>query len=42
LRTSFAYRGDRLVLQDINLEIPSRGFVALVAIPAAVKARSPA
>jgi ATP-binding cassette subfamily B multidrug efflux pump len=30
LRISFAYRGDRLVLQDINLDIPSRGFVALV------------
>lgn len=27
---SFSYRGDRLVLQDINLEIPSRSFVALV------------
>ncbi|WP_449546189.1 SmdB family multidrug efflux ABC transporter permease/ATP-binding protein [Lelliottia amnigena] len=27
---SFAYREDRLVLQDINLEIPSRSFVALV------------
>ncbi|WP_263066715.1 SmdB family multidrug efflux ABC transporter permease/ATP-binding protein [Enterobacter huaxiensis] len=27
---SFAYRDDRLVLQDINLDIPSRGFVALV------------
>jgi ATP-binding cassette subfamily B multidrug efflux pump len=27
---SFAYRGDRLVLQDINLDIPSRSFVALV------------
>ncbi len=23
---SFAYRDDRLVLQDINLDIPSRGF----------------
>ncbi|HBL6078975.1 SmdB family multidrug efflux ABC transporter permease/ATP-binding protein [Enterobacter hormaechei subsp. xiangfangensis] len=27
---SFAYRDDHLVLQDINLEVPSRGFVALV------------
>ena len=27
---SFAYREDRLVLQDINLDIPSRSFVALV------------
>ena len=27
---SFAYRDDRLVLQDINLNIPSRSFVALV------------
>lgn len=27
---SFAYRDDRLVLQDINLAIPSRSFVALV------------
>ena len=27
---SFAYRGDRLVLQDINLSIPGRSFVALV------------
>ncbi|WP_336242593.1 SmdB family multidrug efflux ABC transporter permease/ATP-binding protein [Enterobacter cloacae] len=27
---SFAYREDRLVLQDINLDVPSRGFVALV------------
>ncbi|WP_435929310.1 SmdB family multidrug efflux ABC transporter permease/ATP-binding protein [Dryocola sp. BD613] len=27
---SFAYRGDRLVLQDINLEVASRSFVALV------------
>ena len=27
---SFAYRDDRLVLQDINLSIPSRSFVALV------------
>ncbi|MGL4724062.1 MAG: SmdB family multidrug efflux ABC transporter permease/ATP-binding protein [Scandinavium sp.] len=27
---SFAYRGDRLVLQDINLNVPSRNFVALV------------
>ncbi|MGU3521727.1 SmdB family multidrug efflux ABC transporter permease/ATP-binding protein [Enterobacteriaceae bacterium C23F] len=27
---SFAYRGDRLVLQDINLTIPTRSFVALV------------
>lgn len=27
---SFAYRDDRLVLQDINLNVPSRGFVALV------------
>jgi len=27
---SFAYRDDRLVLQDISLEVPSRGFVALV------------
>ncbi|MGM8448631.1 SmdB family multidrug efflux ABC transporter permease/ATP-binding protein [Enterobacter bugandensis] len=27
---SFAYRDDRLVLQDITLDVPSRGFVALV------------
>ncbi|WP_449547548.1 SmdB family multidrug efflux ABC transporter permease/ATP-binding protein [Lelliottia amnigena] len=27
---SFAYREERLVLQDINLDIPSRSFVALV------------
>jgi len=27
---SFAYREDRLVLQDINLTVPSRSFVALV------------
>ncbi|MBW9414548.1 SmdB family multidrug efflux ABC transporter permease/ATP-binding protein [Enterobacter hormaechei] len=27
---SFAYHDDQLVLQDINLEVPSRGFVALV------------
>ena len=27
---SFAYRDDQLVLQDIDLEVPSRGFVALV------------
>lgn len=27
---SFAYRDDQLVLQDINLSIPSRSFVALV------------
>lgn len=27
---SFAYRDDRLVLQDINLHVPARGFVALV------------
>lgn len=27
---SFAYREDRLVLQDIDLDIPSRSFVALV------------
>ncbi|WP_108367254.1 SmdB family multidrug efflux ABC transporter permease/ATP-binding protein [Enterobacter hormaechei] len=27
---SFAYRDVQLVLQDINLEVPSRGFVALV------------
>ncbi|MTD40825.1 SmdB family multidrug efflux ABC transporter permease/ATP-binding protein [Erwinia sp. CPCC 100877] len=27
---SFAYRDDRLVLKDIDLEVPSRGFVALV------------
>ncbi|HCD8149957.1 TPA: SmdB family multidrug efflux ABC transporter permease/ATP-binding protein [Enterobacter hormaechei] len=27
---SFAYRDDQLVLQDINLEVPSRGFLALV------------
>ncbi len=27
---SFAYREDRLVLQDISLNVPSRGFVALV------------
>ena len=29
-RVSFAYRDDRLVLQDISLDVPSRGFVALV------------
>ncbi|MCK6738394.1 SmdB family multidrug efflux ABC transporter permease/ATP-binding protein [Enterobacter bugandensis] len=27
---SFAYREDQLVLQDITLDVPSRGFVALV------------
>lgn len=27
---SFAYREDRLVLQEITLDVPSRGFVALV------------
>ena len=27
---SFAYRDDQLVLQNINLNVPSRGFVALV------------
>jgi len=27
---SFAYRGDRLVLEDIQLSVPSRNFVALV------------
>ena len=27
---SFAYREDRMVLQDISLDVPSRGFVALV------------
>ncbi|MCS2157913.1 SmdB family multidrug efflux ABC transporter permease/ATP-binding protein [Scandinavium sp. H11S7] len=27
---SFAYRGDRLVLQDININVPTRNFVALV------------
>jgi ATP-binding cassette subfamily B multidrug efflux pump len=27
---SFAYREDRLVLQDITFDVPSRGFVALV------------
>ncbi|QKN83040.1 SmdB family multidrug efflux ABC transporter permease/ATP-binding protein [Scandinavium goeteborgense] len=27
---SFAYRGDRLVLQDININVPLRNFVALV------------
>lgn len=27
---SFAYRDDRLVLQDINLTVPSRSFIALV------------
>jgi ATP-binding cassette subfamily B multidrug efflux pump len=27
---SFAYREDRMVLKDIDLEVPSRGFVALV------------
>ncbi|WP_218728661.1 SmdB family multidrug efflux ABC transporter permease/ATP-binding protein [Enterobacter chuandaensis] len=27
---SFAYREERLVLQDITLDVPSRGFVALV------------
>ncbi|MCS2169779.1 SmdB family multidrug efflux ABC transporter permease/ATP-binding protein [Scandinavium sp. TWS1a] len=27
---SFAYRGDRLVLQDINISVPTRSFVALV------------
>lgn len=29
-KVSFAYREDRLVLQDISLDVPSRGFVALV------------
>ena len=29
-QVSFAYRDDRLVLQDINLTVPSRSFVALV------------
>jgi len=29
-KVSFAYREDRLVLQDINLTVPSRSFVALV------------
>ena len=29
-KVSFAYREDRLVLQDITLDVPSRGFVALV------------
>ncbi|MEG1210933.1 MAG: SmdB family multidrug efflux ABC transporter permease/ATP-binding protein [Leclercia sp.] len=29
-KVSFAYRDDRLVLQDINLTVPSRSFVALV------------
>lgn len=27
---SFAYRDDQLVLQDVSLDVPSRGFVALV------------
>ncbi len=27
---SFAYRDDRLVLQDVSFDVPSRGFVALV------------
>ncbi|WP_310608848.1 SmdB family multidrug efflux ABC transporter permease/ATP-binding protein [Buttiauxella brennerae] len=27
---SFAYRGDRLVLENINLDVPARNFVALV------------
>jgi ATP-binding cassette subfamily B multidrug efflux pump len=27
---SFAYRGDRLVLENINLDVPARSFVALV------------
>ncbi|KLU16859.1 MULTISPECIES: SmdB family multidrug efflux ABC transporter permease/ATP-binding protein [Xenorhabdus] len=27
---NFAYRGDKLVLSDINLHVPSHGFVALV------------
>lgn len=30
VHVSFAYRDDQLVLQNINLEVPSRGFVALV------------
>ena len=34
---SFAYREDRLVLQDINLDVPSRGFVALVGHTVSVK-----
>ncbi|MEZ2378794.1 SmdB family multidrug efflux ABC transporter permease/ATP-binding protein [Enterobacter sp. RCC_40] len=29
-KVSFAYREDSLVLQDISLDVPSRGFVALV------------
>ncbi|MCU6678176.1 SmdB family multidrug efflux ABC transporter permease/ATP-binding protein [Leclercia tamurae] len=29
-QVSFAYRDDRLVLQDIDLKVPSRSFVALV------------
>ncbi len=29
-KVSFAYREDRLVLQDIDLKVPSRSFVALV------------
>lgn len=29
-RVSFAYRADKMVLQDISLHIPSRSFVALV------------
>ncbi|MDU1059190.1 MAG: SmdB family multidrug efflux ABC transporter permease/ATP-binding protein [Leclercia adecarboxylata] len=29
-KVSFAYRDDRLVLQDIDLKVPSRSFVALV------------
>ncbi|MGQ9450797.1 SmdB family multidrug efflux ABC transporter permease/ATP-binding protein [Leclercia sp. TB492] len=29
-KVSFAYRDDRLVLQDIDLNVPSRSFVALV------------
>lgn len=38
---SFAYRGDRLVLQDITLDIPSRSFVALVGHTGSGKVPSP-
>lgn len=36
---SFAYRDDRLVLQDISLNVPARSFVAPWGIPVAVKVR---
>jgi ATP-binding cassette subfamily B multidrug efflux pump len=39
---SFAYRDDRLVLQDVSLDVPSRGLWRWWAIPVAVRARSPA